>query len=84
MAGWTVLLMWGSAKPAERRPILIFTVFPVITGIIAATVYGVINHVVLLPRVMPLWIHLCGVSALYVAVCLLPIKGNPSNDCDNP
>jgi len=66
MAGWTVLLVWGSLKPIERRDILIITIFPVVTGIILATLYGIQQHVIELWRSMPLLIHLGFVSALYV------------------
>ena len=41
MAGWTVLLLWGSVKPIERRDLLVITIFPVVTGIVASTVYGI-------------------------------------------
>jgi hypothetical protein len=41
MLGWTVLLIWGSFKPIERKGLLIITVFPVITGIIISQIYAV-------------------------------------------
>ena len=40
MAGWTVLLAWTAQKPVERRAVMLFTVFPVLTGLIAAAVTG--------------------------------------------
>lgn len=66
MAGWTALLFWGAVNPFERRDILILTLFPVIAGIIAATIVAVRNRVVLLSRVIPLWIHLGCMSVLFV------------------
>jgi hypothetical protein len=66
MAGWTALLIWGAINPIERRDILILTLFPVIAGIIAATIMAVRNGVVLLTRVIPLWIHLGCMSILFV------------------
>ena len=66
MAGWTALLFWGSMNPIERRDILILTLFPVLAGIIAATIVAVRNRVVLISRVIPLWIHLGCTSVLFV------------------
>jgi len=73
MAGWTLLLLWGAANPIERRDILLLTVFPVITGIVLATVFAVRHRDVLLSRVIPLWIHLGIVSLLYAVSYILSI-----------
>jgi len=66
MAGWTVLLLWGSAKPIERRDILIITIFPVITGIVASTFYGISRNVIEMQRTIPLLVHLGFVCILYL------------------
>ena len=66
MAGWTALLFWGAINPFERRDILILTLVPVVTGIIAATVIAVRNRVILMSRAIPLWIHLGFVNILFV------------------
>ena len=71
MAGWTALLIWGSINPIERRDILMLTLFPVVAGIIAASITAVRNRVVLISRVIPLWIHLGCVSILFVASYVL-------------
>jgi len=71
MAGWTALLIWGAISPIERRDILLLTLVPVITGIIAATVAAVRNRVVLRSRVIPLWIHLGFLSILFVVSYVL-------------
>ena len=71
MAGWTLLLLWGAQNPIERRDILLLTVFPVITGIVIATVFAARNHIVLHSRVIPLWIHLGIVSLLYIVSYIL-------------
>ena len=73
MAGWTLLLLWGIGSPMERRGILLLTVFPVITGIVLAFVFAVKLRLVKISRVIPLWIHLGGVSIYYVAVYVLSI-----------
>ena len=66
MAGWTVLLLWGSFKPIERRDLLVITIFPVVTGIVASTIYGISQHVIETSRTIPLLVHLGFVSVLYL------------------
>ncbi|MFA6033371.1 MAG: hypothetical protein WC889_10770 [Myxococcota bacterium] len=73
MAGWTVLLLWGAANPIERREILLLTLFPVVTGIVLATVVAARNRVVLTSRVVPLWIHLGFVSIFYIVAYMLSL-----------
>jgi len=34
MLGWTVLLLWGALKPIERRSVLLFTIIPVVLGLV--------------------------------------------------
>jgi len=77
MAGWTLLLLWGAARPIERREILLLTVFPVISGIVFATVIAARRGVVLVSRIMPLWIHLAAVSLFYITVYILSIPFAP-------
>ena len=71
MAGWTLLLLWAALDPLERRGILLLTVFPVIAGIVAATVAAVRHGIVVRARVLPLWIHLGVVSASYLLLFVL-------------
>ncbi|TAL59482.1 MAG: hypothetical protein EPN88_17240 [Bacteroidetes bacterium] len=66
MVGWTILLIWGSFKPLERRGLLIITVFPVITGIVIAQIYAVCSGYIHLTKIFPIWIHLSLVSAFYI------------------
>jgi len=66
MAGWTVLLLWGSVKPIERRDLLVITIFPVVTGIVASTIYGISQLVIEMQRAIPLLVHLGFVSVLYL------------------
>jgi hypothetical protein len=67
MAGWTLLLLWGALRPLERREVLLLTVFPVIAGIVAATVGAARRGTLRASRVVPLWIHL-GLLSLFYAV----------------
>jgi hypothetical protein len=73
MAGWTLLLLWGAASPISRRDILLLTVFPVIAGIVLATVIAARRGLVSVSRMVPLWIHLGAVSLFYIAVYALSI-----------
>lgn len=73
MAGWTLLLLWGAASPILRRDILLLTVFPVISGIVLATVMAVRRGLVAVARIIPLWIHLGAVSLFYIMVYILSI-----------
>jgi hypothetical protein len=66
MIGWTVLLIWGSFKPIERRGLLIITVVPVITGIVIAQVYAVESGYIQLNKMIPLWIHLLLISIFFI------------------
>ena len=34
MFGWTLILLWGALKPIERRSVLLFTIIPVVLGLI--------------------------------------------------
>jgi hypothetical protein len=53
MFGWTVLLLWGYRKPVERKGILVITIFPVITGIVATMIYQYASGAFPLARVLP-------------------------------
>ncbi|MCX6554491.1 MAG: hypothetical protein NTZ12_05675 [Candidatus Aminicenantes bacterium] len=73
MAGWTLLLLWGAASPIARRDILLLTVFPVISGIVLATVMAARRGLVSVARMIPLWLHLGTVSLFYIIVYVLSI-----------
>ena len=40
MFGWTVLLLWANREPMARKGVLVLTIFPVITGLLAAQVWA--------------------------------------------
>ena len=77
MAGWTLLLLWGAASPIARRDILLLTVFPVIAGIVLATVLAARRGLISVSRTVPLWIHLGAVSLFYITVYVLSIPLAP-------
>jgi len=43
MAGWTLLLAWTANNPVERRMIMALTAVPVVAGLFAVALTGVIN-----------------------------------------
>ena len=65
MLGWTIILIWGSIKPIERRDLLLMTIFPVITGIIIFQIYAVKVGYIALGKMLPIWIHLSIICTLY-------------------
>jgi len=77
MAGWTLLLIWGSLDPIGRRDILILTLIPVVIGIVASTIIAVNKQVISRNRVVPLWIHLSLVSILFVVSYALSFRISP-------
>ncbi len=43
MAGWTLLLAWTAADPVQRRPVMLLTAFPVLTGLFLLSLIGFIE-----------------------------------------
>ncbi len=41
MFGWTALLLWANRKPMERKGVLVLTIFPVISGLVATGIWAV-------------------------------------------
>ena len=41
MFGWAALLLWANKRPMERKGVLLLTIFPVITGLVASGVWAV-------------------------------------------
>jgi hypothetical protein len=56
MFGWTVLLMWGSHKPLERKGILLITVVPVILGLVVTEGWAVAMRFLLVGPLIPIWL----------------------------
>lgn len=56
MLGWTCLLVWGYRAPVERRGILLITIFPVITGLMATAAYQAAVGAFTVGRVLPVLI----------------------------
>ena len=43
MAGWTLLLAWTAKNPIERRVVMALTAVPVVAGLFAVALIGVVN-----------------------------------------
>ena len=54
MLGWVSLLIWADRKPAERRGVLLLTIFPVLTGLIISGFSAVTTN--LIDKMLPIWI----------------------------
>ena len=64
MFGWAVLLLWGYRQPVARRGLLVITIFPAITGLMASGVYSVAAGIFPLGRIVPTTILGLGLIAL--------------------
>ena len=64
MFGWSLLLIWAYRKPVERKGILVITIFPVITGLMAANLYALAAGIFTVGRVIPAFIFGIGLIAL--------------------
>lgn len=66
MFGWTFLLIWGYQKPVERKGVLLITIFPVITGLLASGAYQVATGAFPFAR---------GLRGMILAVVLIGLMG---------
>jgi hypothetical protein len=64
MFGWTLLLVWGNKKPMERRGILLLTIFPVITGLIATAIWAFYSGIFSLQKTLPLLV--LGIAIIFL------------------
>ncbi len=64
MFGWSLLLIRAYRKPVERKGILVITIFPVITGLMAAGLYAVAAGIFPVGRIIPSSIVGIGLIAL--------------------
>ena len=56
MFGWTFLLIWADRQPVKRKGVLLLTIFPVITGLLASSLYPALTGVFPVARMIPGWI----------------------------
>lgn len=65
MWGWTLLLLWASHRPVERRGVLVLTVFPVLLVLAAARVIEMATFQASFPRELPFLILQFSLIALF-------------------
>jgi hypothetical protein len=65
MVGWTLLLLWASSKPVERRPVALMTV-QVIAGFVATEIIAVKNGYMDIRKAAPSWIMQAILSGLFI------------------
>lgn len=53
MFGWAVLLLWANGKPMERKGVLLVTIFPVITGLLATLTWAAASGRFSVARILP-------------------------------
>jgi hypothetical protein len=61
---WSFLVLWGYQKPVERRGLLLITIFPVIVGLMASSLYQLVSGAFELDRVIPYL--LLGVALIFL------------------
>lgn len=64
MFGWAVLLLWGYRQPVARKGLLVITIFPAITGLMASGVYTAAAGILPVARIVPSTILGLGLIAL--------------------
>ncbi len=74
MLGWTLLLLWGSFKPIERKGILLLTVFPVLTGLLISSISVVTSGFMETKFMFPLWIFYAIIIPLYIYAYIIADK----------
>jgi hypothetical protein len=53
MFGWAALLLWADRRPLERKGVLLLTIFPVITGLVATGIWAAASGHFSVPRILP-------------------------------
>ncbi len=56
MLGWVGLLIWADRKPLERRGVLLWTIVPVLFGLVASGFYAVSSGLIPIGNMLPTWI----------------------------
>jgi hypothetical protein len=71
MLGWTLLLLWASFKPIERRGVLLLTVFPVLFGLFVSSILAVVSGFIKVEFMLPLWIFYILIIPAYIIAYII-------------
>jgi hypothetical protein len=74
MLGWTVLLLWGSRQPVARRDLLLFTLVPVVAGLLLASIGVVQSGAIQIQYIAPLWVFYALLTGLYTAAYRVAVE----------
>ncbi|MHA1979167.1 MAG: hypothetical protein ACW98I_19860 [Candidatus Hodarchaeales archaeon] len=64
MASWTILLIWASKKPIERKDVLMITAFPLVTGLLVDTFFAIATNLII-------WSEILLVQLVYISLIVL-------------
>jgi hypothetical protein len=53
MFGWAALLLWAYKSPVERKGVLVLTVFPVISGLVATGIWAGVSGLLPVSKIVP-------------------------------
>jgi hypothetical protein len=79
IAGWTVLLLWADRMPVERRGVILVTVFPVIVGMMASSLYALTSGLLTHDRFVPMILLQAALFVFYLAVYLHSRPGSATD-----
>jgi hypothetical protein len=65
MMGWTFLLLWADRRPLERKGVVLLTAFPVVAGLLLATIYSAVSGLVTFRAILPQGAFLIALIGLF-------------------
>jgi hypothetical protein len=71
MAGWTALLVWADRKPVERRDVILLTLFPVMAGLIGASIYAALSGLVTPEGILPIFILQISLTVFFLGAYII-------------
>jgi hypothetical protein len=71
MVGWTLLLLWAVRRPVERRVVILLTAYPVVLGMLAIAVTGLVidGNLFTIWIIVKTIVLMASMTASYVMAC---------------